>query len=111
MRNFDSLLFLGNGKVSEDGVKKLHRIINEAVSISSGLQQGGPDVQSELALEEAVCDIVAALTGKEITLGSDLPYPGPFRLNYNEFVSYWDKDWWSCTVKRSESELTMGDDE
>lgn len=89
MKNFDALLFLGNGDKSEEACRKLYRILDEALSISGGQQQGGATIASLAAVQEAVRDIAVALTGYSIEFKDKVPYPGT-GLNYQDFKSYDD---------------------
>jgi len=78
MRWFDATLFMGNGEHSKSEVRFLRRRLNEALSILSGRQQGavGPEYDKIDEREDIVRDIAAAVLGKSIAIGDDLPYPG-----------------------------------
>ena len=83
MRLFDSILYMGAGKFSEADVRLLKRQLKEALSVLSGIQQGGGDQidAQELDMrEDVVRDMAAALLGREITIGAELPYPGKLRM-------------------------------
>ena len=83
MRYFTGLLFLGSGEYSERAAGLLHERLDEALSISGGLQQssqGEPENEEATAAEEqervdAVRDLAAAILGRDITIGDKLPYP------------------------------------
>jgi len=74
VRWFDSLLFMGAGKCSRADVNLLKRRLRDALLIQNYAQQGAEIKDDER--EDIVRDIAAALLGKEITIGADLPYPG-----------------------------------
>lgn len=80
MRHFNGLIFMGNGD-AEKKCKILHALLDEAISISSGLQQGvGHCTDKELInldreITDAVKDIFCALTGREVGSYSALIYP------------------------------------
>ena len=87
-RVFKSLLFFGMGEHSGELANLLEARLNYGMILASGLQQPGhPDSQQaadyenfqnyvfEKDLEDVVRDIAAALLGKEIIIGEDLPYP------------------------------------
>lgn len=93
MKNFDALLFLGNGIVSEQGVEKLKRVLEQAIEISSGNQQGPSDPRARFAIEEAVRDIAVALTGRSIEFKDRVSYPGV--KNRAEFETYYEDGIWS----------------
>lgn len=82
MRWFDSIAFMGNGKMSRADANLLKRRIDQGLSILSAMQQAAFDkaFQDYIAMdddrEDIVRDIAAALLGKEVTFGTDLPYPG-----------------------------------
>lgn len=78
-RDFKEMIFLGNGKVSEGRVRALHSKLDFAVIMLGYLQQPPhssceceaqraeeDNRKGQAALEEAVRDIAAALTGREI---------------------------------------------
>ena len=77
VRNFNGMLFLGMGDRSMSKVDLLHERLNCAISLLSGLQQGGEDIDGKYnkELKDIVKDIAAAILGKEIEIGKDLPYP------------------------------------
>lgn len=71
-RRVTKQLFLGNGLRSLHGVRVLHDRLSHAVSLLSGLQQGGPDdpedvARTEECIRDVVQDIALALTGQEVT--------------------------------------------
>jgi hypothetical protein len=77
-RKCKELLFCGAGEFSAQKVKMLHNRLDEAISILSGIQQGGkPCVeQDEAAIKDIVQDLSVALLGREIFLwDKELPYP------------------------------------
>lgn len=76
MRHFHKLLFLGNGEQSQADCKKLIQRIDDALITSSYLQQAprGKFPEGEQDLEDAVRDLAAALLGREIDFGAELPY-------------------------------------
>jgi len=82
MRQFEHLLFLGNGAVSAHEAQRLHDRLNEGLSLSGGLQQsnqGEPEDEGERAhleaeLQDVVRDLAAALLGREIAFEERLPY-------------------------------------
>jgi hypothetical protein len=78
MRYFDSILFCGAGQFSEADCALLRKQLDEGLSILSGIQQGGDqiDEQGLDSREEVVRDVAAALLGKTVIIGDDLPYPG-----------------------------------
>jgi len=79
MRYFDTTLFCGAGKFSEADCRLLRKQLEDALSALSGIQQGGEDAARREGWdtrEDAVRDIAAALLGKSVTIGDDLPYPG-----------------------------------
>jgi hypothetical protein len=81
-RHFPGLIFLG-APDSAALCELLHRRLDDALDSSGGLQQSSQgEPEDELTrdrlhteLTEAVADIVAALTGRSMTLGERLPYP------------------------------------
>lgn len=81
-RQFEALLFLGAGEFSLSERARLHRRLDEALDLSGGLQQssqGEPESESErerLAQEvrDAARDLVAALTGRDISFGEVLEH-------------------------------------
>ncbi len=75
MRYFKGLLFDGNEQAKES-IKLLHKLLDNAYSISSGLQQGG-DLTEEYRIEreDAIRDIAAAVLGLNIEFKEKLPYP------------------------------------
>jgi hypothetical protein len=108
MRKFHGLLFHGRGKWSVRVCELLHKRLDEALSLASGLQQPDHPESHEEATAckriravaeherlDAVRDIVAALTGHEMTLGAELPYP-------------WDDDFGLCTHGKTEKESCKG---
>jgi len=79
MRYFDSILFCGAGRFSEADCRLLKRQLRDALSVLSGIQQGGGDQINAQELdirEDVVRDVAAALLGKRVAIGPDLPYPG-----------------------------------
>lgn len=83
MRYFPGLLFLGAGAHSRRLSGLLHCRLDDALSISGGLQQSrqgetedqGFRRQQEQDLQEAVQDICAALLGRTVQFGDRIPYP------------------------------------
>ena len=75
MREFKGLLFLGNNESAKQ-VRKLRKLLNNAISLSGGLQQGA-DLTEEVRLdmENAIRDIAAAILGVNIEFKEKLPYP------------------------------------
>ena len=81
MRRFTGLLFLGAGEISVFEADVLRERLNEAISISGGLQQElrpepGDESDEEIELYHIVKDIAAALVGYNIEFTDKLPYPG-----------------------------------
>ena len=87
-RIFKTLLFFGMGEHSEELGNLLEARLQYGMSIASGLQQPGhpesdraADCESfqqyvfEKDLENVVKDIAAALLGRDIIIGEELPYP------------------------------------
>jgi hypothetical protein len=86
MRHFHGLIFFGND--SELLIQLLRGKLDEAMELACCLQQP-PHSNSEqeaiaaekareeikVQLEDTIHDIAAALLGKEITIGKQLPYP------------------------------------
>lgn len=85
-KNFDSLLFLGDGDRSKRMIEKLKQVLDEALTLSSGNQQGPRQASDEQAIEQAVRDIAVALTGRVISFQERVRYPG--KLNDEPFISY-----------------------
>ncbi len=83
------------GPRADQGLKCLRARFEEAISASSGIQQpGGSDeecIQGQLDIENAIRDIAAALTGKEISFGEKLPYPPPEK-DYHNQNDYMEKE-------------------
>jgi len=79
MRYFRALSFRGAGVHSAVDTVLLHSRLNDALSISGGLQQGGVEnlEQDTEEMEDVVRDIAAALLGREVEFGEELEYPGP----------------------------------
>ena len=96
MKQFKSQIFMGasNPGSSEANILKLYRLIDEACSLISSLQQNGgmgyafdekSDSQGTLYLDRIAEDIVMALTGKQITL-SKCAYGGKFGVSTDELA-------------------------
>lgn len=87
MRKFTGLLFLGAGRFSVRGRVRLHARLDEALDLSGGLQQpdlitSRPDpARDEHAanmaeeVRDAARDLVAALTGRDMSFGEVLSPP------------------------------------
>lgn len=77
MREHDALLFMGAGHRSQYAADRLKARLNTAFATLSAWQQGSPQVLEEVVeVEDTVRDIAAALLGREVLFGADLPYPG-----------------------------------
>lgn len=62
----DQKIFLGMGRDSEKWVQHLHQQLDEALTLLSGLQQGGQDERAEDFIDEVADQLYAALTGKKV---------------------------------------------
>lgn len=82
MRNFNSMIFLGNGARSEKSVALLYSLLDSAISELSGLQQGGAVkgsvefIEAENKIEDIAKDIYCVLTCKEVISTEEVSYPG-----------------------------------
>lgn len=75
-RMFDCIYFDGAGMFSSNMSCLLFAKLNRALSIRSGLSQGGAQGGEEEELENIVRDLAAAIVGREISFGEELQYPG-----------------------------------
>jgi hypothetical protein len=77
MREHDALLFMGAGDRSTYAADRLKKRLKQAMDTLSAWQQGSPQVLEEIVeVEDTVRDIAAALLGREVIFGAELPYPG-----------------------------------
>lgn len=84
-RHFNQQLFHGAGDHSKMGVRKLRSVLNNALNMQSGMQQGVHQTdpqykEGQRVLEDAVRDIAAALLGRSVTFGKKLPYDNEIRI-------------------------------
>jgi hypothetical protein len=88
IRYFNGLIFLGSGETSVQEAEGLKRRLADGLKMLGGLQQ--PDhaeseehfrqcmaaqLKAERELADVVRDLAAALLGREIDFGAELPYP------------------------------------
>lgn len=81
MREYDAVMFLGNGLHSDYQVKRIMARLRNAFTDLSYAQQGAKLDPAEH--EDLVKDIAAALLGRDIVLGEQLPYPGKIKREFH----------------------------
>jgi hypothetical protein len=82
MRQFDSVVFMGAGAHSGADCYLLHTILDRALSNLSAIQQGADDDILEHEVEDIAKDLCAALTGRKVKFGEELPYPGKIERHH-----------------------------